>query len=373
MIEASNEMIVRGREMPGPGKRTLTPSLSNKKLSKKLASNSKNPLLSTSGNMATCDAWSLLTTPEPEPEMKEYEFVIPPCLEAFAEKIGLSQGDVGLGQRDVGLGQGVGLSQGDVGLGQGQKPDFDRCWADLKTGDTTPVVSSPAPLFHDYAIPTNSIEDVTGFLVSPAEVEGRQLEEVRQTVTKDTTSSSADTDIVKFSEADMDKLEAFLNGTDLMEVENNSPLTVTDQNFDIIEFAMGESGVSLEEITEDSNNTLPVVKEVKLEPVDNVDIEVIDNTRRNKVGRPTELTPIKVTEIPSEGNLSVQELRALKYRRTRDLNNKASRRFREKKKKEDQDTQAELMELQARNFLLKQKYADMEAEVAMWRAKVARL
>jgi len=333
--------------MPGPGKRTLTPPpFSNKKLSKKLAPNSKNPLLSTSGNIATGDAWNLYTTPEPEPEKKENEFEIPPCLEAFAEKIGLGQG-----------------------------LDLEGCWADLKTVDTTPEVkvSSPAPMFHDYAMPTaDSMEDVSGFLVSPVEVEGRQFVEVQQTVTKDNTPSSVD--IVKFSEGDqLDELEAFLNGSDLMEVENNSSLTVTDQNFDIIEFAMGESGVSLEEITENSNNALPVVKEVKLEPVDNVDIEVIDNTRRKKVGRPTELTPIKVTEIPSEGKLSVQELRALKYRRTRDLNNKASRRFREKKKKEDQDTQAELTELRARHSVLQQKCADMEAEVAMWRTKVARL
>jgi len=349
MIEASNEMIVRGREMPGPGKRTLTPPPpSNKKLSKKLAPNSKNPFLSTWANTATDTAWNLFSTPEPEPEKKENEFEIPPCLEAFAEKIGLGQGE-----------------------------DLVGCWADLKTGDTTPEVeaSTPAPMFHDYALPTtDNMEDVSEFMVSPVEVEGRQLVEVQQTVTEDTTPSSADVVNVKFSEAEqLDELEAFLNGTDLMEVENDIPLTVTDQNFNIIEFAMGESGISLEEITENSNTTLPVVKEVKLEPVDNVQIEIIEDTRRKKVGRPTELTPIKVTEIPSEGKLSVEELSALKYRRTRDLNNKASRRFREKKKKEDQDTQAELKELRAYNLVLQQKYADMEAEVARWRAKVARI
>jgi len=344
MIETSKKMNVRSREMPGPGKRTLTPPpFSNKKLSKKLAPNSKNPLLSTSGNIATGDAWNLYTTPEPEPEKKENEFEIPPCLEAFAEKIGLGQ-------------------------------DLEGCWADLKTDTTTKVVvTSPAPMFHDYALPTtDSMEDVSEFMVSPVEVEGRQLVEVQQTVTKDTTPSSADVVNVKFSEAEqLDELEAFLNGTDLMEVENDIPLTVSDQNFNIIEFAMGESGISLEEITENSNNAPPVVKEVKLEPVDNVQIEIINDTRRKKVGRPTELTPIKVTEIPAEGKLSEEELSALKYRRTRDLNNKASRRFREKKKKEDQETQAELMKLRDYNLVLRQKCADMEAEVAEWRAKVA--
>ena len=88
------------------------------------------------------------------------------------------------------------------------------------------------------------------------------------------------------------------------------------------------------------------------------------------MGRPSEKTPITVTEIPAEGKLSDQEVKAMKYRRTRDLNNMASRRFRERKKKEKLEEQAELVSLRSYNMQLKQKYKEMVTELAIWKSKV---
>lgn len=343
MFENSNQRIVRVSEMPGPKKRALA-CPPHKKHSKKLALNSKNPFLPTfNNNNAIEEALDLLTTPDLEQNSFSFETPASQGLGAFAEKIGLD------------------LSEGTT---------LDGCWANLHTGDTTPEVTNPTPLLQDYAMPTTE-EDVSDFLVSPVEVEGRQFVQ----------TEVQSTERVQFPHVDLDDLEAFLTGKDLneeMEVEE------ADKDFDIIEYAMGQSGVGETEIidscdnnipvveknTDTSNTNIPEVMEIKMEPVENVIIEVIEERSRKRVGRPAEKTPITVTEIPAEGNWSDQELKALKYRRTRDLNNKASRRFRERKKKEEQEAQAELVSLRSYNMKLQQKYKEMETELAFWKSKV---
>merc|ERR1712066_311707 len=218
-------------------------------------------------------------------------------------------------------------------------------------------------------------EDVSDFLVSPMEVEGRQFVQTEVQSTEN----------VQFSDVDLADLEAFLTGEDLneeMEVEEAPLLSVADKGFDLVEFAMGQSGLGEKEIIDSCDSNIPVVventdtsnndiaiakvEEIKMEPVENVIIEVIEERGRKRVGRPSEKTPITVTEIPAEGKLSDQEVKAMKYRRTRDLNNMASRRFRERKKKEKQ---AELVSLKSYNMQLKQKYKKMETELAIWKSK----
>merc|ERR1719350_1919397 len=55
---------------------------------------------------------------------------------------------------------------------------------------------------------------------------------------------------------------------------------------------------------------------------------------QKRVGRPERLTPLRITEVPMKGSvlLSPSELRKLKYRRMRDLNNEASKKCRQKRK-----------------------------------------
>merc|ERR1712223_1415013 len=110
-----------------------------------------------------------------------------------------------------------------------------------------------------------------------------------------------------------------------------------------------------------------------MEPVENVNIEIIEEKPRKKAGRPVNKNPITVTEIPrgAIGKLSDEEIKSLKYRRMRELNNKASRRFRQKQKEEERNHQEILKEFQERNMELKLKLAKMEEDADMWRAKVS--
>jgi len=80
--------------------------------------------------------------------------------------------------------------------------------------------------------------------------------------------------------------------------------------------------------------------------------------------------PITVTAIPEAGKLSEAELKALKYRRLRDLNNKASRRSRLKKKEKEEEFLQEVAELQSRNYQLQMTVQRLEQEVSLWRARV---
>merc|ERR1711874_268157 len=181
-------------------------------------------------------------------------------------------------------------------------------------------------------------------------------------------------EIPQISEADYKDLDTFLsNGLE-------------GQNFDLVEFAMGESGVGLSEDLTEDEHTKPAMETaqdddskisseapefVEMKPVGNVSIEVIEETPvRRKVGRPVRTDPITVTAIPEAGKLSEAELKALKYRRLRDLNNKASRRSRLKKKEKEEEFQQEVAELQSRNYQLQMTVQRLEQEVSLWRARV---
>merc|ERR1712004_623279 len=118
---------------------------------------------------------------------------------------------------------------------------------------------------------------------------------------------------------------------------------------------LGEDEVKTEDpIMDVDEDYVPDFKKIKAEIADmslveNVSIEVIEEPKRKrKVGRPVNNDPITVTVIPPECKLTASELKALKYQRTRELNNQASRRFRLKKKEQEQESQELLEELRAR-------------------------
>merc|ERR1719336_2607126 len=259
------------------------------------------------------DTWSisLLTGPHTDPQSEEQnEFNFPPALESFAEKIG------------------IGLSQE---------------WSDLKE---TPA-PAPDPWFHDYALArTGPEEEVWGEMETDHQSRATvTLSELmtEEEVTTDITGTNiiSKKEIPQISEPDYKDLDTFLtNGLE-------------GQNFDLVEFAMGESGVGLSEDLTEGEHTKPAMETeqddgskisseapefVEMKPVGKVSMEVMEETPgRRKVGRPVRTDPITVTAIPEAGRLSEAELKALKYRRLRDLNNKASRRSRLKKKEKEEE------------------------------------
>merc|ERR1719479_835983 len=202
---------------------------------------------------------------------------------------------------------------------------------------------------------------------------------------------------LQLNEDDFKELDVFLEEglESLLNLQGNEPKAANEgQTFDIVKFAVEESGVELdedEELTEDEpgkttmdldEDYIPDLKKIKaepteyveMEPVENVSIEVIEETpRKRRVGRPINHNPITVTEIPRACKLSDNELKALKYQRTRELNNKASRRFRLKKKEQAEQRLQEFEQLRARNYQLQETADRMEREVALLRAKVEKM
>jgi len=374
-------------DLPGPGKKTMPPQSHLKKQTKNLILNSKNPLLPLWGTTATEDPWDVVL-PEEESVQQQGEFEISEGLEAFAKTIGL-----------------------------GRDTDLNNEWADLNVNSSTPQSGPASSMFHDYALPPRDpMEEVWGCLVSPADVEGRQLlptvvqDQIETTDINENDQPEVITSEVTLTEADYEDLESFFktglpSSSTTMEVDSAEPLNLNHvgQNFDLVQFAMGQSGVFAEEEEENDIGSKkikldPVV--VQMEPVKDVSIEIIEeydiklepsgdplmepntqvNTssimerKRKKAGRPTNKEPITITQIPvDESKLSEQELKALKYRRTRDLNNQASRRFRQRKKEVDDLAQQELLELEARNLELRRTLAQMEKEMALMRAQLPTL
>jgi len=379
---AAEKAMLSDQEIPGHGKRLMPPPPppSSKKLLKNLNLNSKNPLLSGNTGMDKEEPLFISfpeATENDSQSDKEKEFDFPPGMEAFAEKIGLMW-------------------------------DLDDTPA-LEEAKSPP----PSPLFHNYAMPQPGPEEaVWGDLVSPMEVEGRQIPhpvgETQQAVATDITMNDNNNsqgkmnqDIVlteeqienekipQFTEADYDELDAFLE-TGMESLLGQEPIAVdNDEKFDIVKFAMGKSGLELDEVQIKDEPTMDVdedyipdfkkIKEepveiVEMSPVENVSIEVIEEPKRKRrVGRPVNKEPITVTVIPPECKLSGSELKALKYQRTRELNNQASRRFRLKKKEQEQESQKVLEELRARNNKLLETADMMEKELAMWKEKVSKI
>jgi len=88
---------------------------------------------------------------------------------------------------------------------------------------------------------------------------------------------------------------------------------------------------------------------------------------KKRPGRPERKTPIKITEIPKVG-LTGDGLKAAKYRRARDLNNEASKRCRQNRKEKQQAKERECQELAEKNRELSVKMLEMEAELEAMKA-----
>lgn len=92
---------------------------------------------------------------------------------------------------------------------------------------------------------------------------------------------------------------------------------------------------------------------------------------KRSVGRPERQTPLEITEVPKKGSISltVDQMRSLKYRRMRDLNNEASKKCRKNRKQKLNIKDQEYQELEEKNRLLTEHKLAMELEVEAWRAR----
>ena len=92
---------------------------------------------------------------------------------------------------------------------------------------------------------------------------------------------------------------------------------------------------------------------------------------KRRAGRPEKQTPIQITEVPKNGSLTLtnDQLRSLKYRRSRDMNNEASRRCRKNRKEKQNKKEQECEELPEKNRELTEHVVDMETEVEAWKVR----
>lgn len=93
---------------------------------------------------------------------------------------------------------------------------------------------------------------------------------------------------------------------------------------------------------------------------------------RRKVGRPERKTPLEIPEVPkaSSDNFTPDQIMSLKFRRMRNLNNEASKRFRMSRQKKQSMQEEECKEIEDKNLMLKEKLVAMESEVEAWKARV---
>merc|ERR1711963_971234 len=171
--------------------------------------------------------------------------------------------------------------------------------------------------------------------------------------------------------------------------------------FDIVEYAMEDSGVK-----ENESTALYPVPDVKIEVLEEVEEEkevkqirnrikkenkdhdydpnlkkvkknpsTTHKMKRKKVGRPARGKPIEVTQIPTalREKLSEVELTSLKYRRMRDLNNEASRKCRENRKKKAAKADVEMEREMEKNRQLKATLEKMSMQKDMLAKKLKAL
>lgn len=170
-------------------------------------------------------------------------------------------------------------------------------------------------------------------------------------------------------------------------------------NMDLVQYAIGESGldgflapkveedmsiVKTEQSAPPSSIVQPEATSSKfLHRIDPATISVIlpktearlvmknagGEGLKRKAGRPERQTPIQITEVPTTSDLTEDELRSLKYRRSRDLNNEASKRCRKNRKEKQQEKERQVDEMKERNRELTMMLQQKEAEVEAWKER----
>merc|ERR1719195_2222430 len=141
----------------------------------------------------------------------------------------------------------------------------------------------------------------------------------------------------------------------------------------------------LEEVEEEEKDIKPIRKKTKKENKDHDYDPNLKKVKKNpstslkmkrkKVGRPARGKPIEVTQIPTalREKLSEVELTSLKYRRMRDLNNEASRKCRENRKRKAATADVEMEREMEKNRQLKATLEKMSMQKDMLTKKLKAL
>jgi len=170
-------------------------------------------------------------------------------------------------------------------------------------------------------------------------------------------------------------------------INNNTPLSD-----DILKIAISESGI-VEAATSGKAIVDPEVTSASfIQPIGSLptsdnktisqytsnkqlnktkDTKKFKSTGKRKVGRPERKTPLEITQVPAQGSvfLTPDQLAALKHKRMRDLNNEASKRFRQNRKEKEETNENICQQLENTNILLKEQFLAKQSEAAVWRAK----
>jgi len=163
---------------------------------------------------------------------------------------------------------------------------------------------------------------------------------------------------------------------------NESRIYETADNGNIVPFSLSAKAAEDPKVTSASfiqpigtistidNKTIPQYSS-NLKPRKTKYTKKFECLGKRKVGRPERKTPREITQVPIKGSvcLTPDQLGALKHQRMRDLNNEASKRFRQNRKEKEEQNEKTCRELEDANILLKEQFLAKQAEVAAWKAK----
>jgi len=194
--------------------------------------------------------------------------------------------------------------------------------------------------------------------------------------------------------------------------ENDKKATASDKaaeidsiyNMDIVQFALGECGLNdfllaekahdthIVKVEDDAHDHAPEATTTSfihpnnnfitgdqtsislILPVIKQELVLTNHSQpvlKRKAGRPERKTPIQITEVPKNGSVTLtdDQLRSLKYRRSRDLNNEASKKCRKNRKEKQNMKEQECEELAEKNRELAEQMLTMEAELEAWKVR----
>jgi len=227
------------------------------------------------------------------------------------------------------------------------------------------------------------VDDVWGpnSLVSPAVVEGINIEDSNDSIEDVDTIFNMDIvqcaiDETGLKSLKMEEEEAAVNP----EIAENQPIFQIQANTE----PFGSSANFIHPtpgnfvtVTVDNgtlSQILPSIEPVKEEENPLFVIPEV-TTSKKKAGRPERQHPIKITEIPKHGSveLTPDQLKSLKYRRSRDLNNEASKRCRKNRKEKQEMKEQECDELAAQNLRLQEILSAKETELENLKMKLGAL
>jgi hypothetical protein len=265
---------------------------------------------------------------------------------------------------------------------------FDSVWDfNVEVNNASPAPSEANVIaennieFETFSFPTQESEELDdcwgwpSFHAPASMVEGIRFDETEDDKTSSASDKAAEIDsiynmdIVQFALGDSGLDDSFLTGnalgTNIVKVEDGAH---AQEHIVFAPEATTSSFIHPNNnfITTDQTTISLILPAIKQEPM-------LTNTPepvlKRKVGRPERKTPIQITEVPKNGSLTTDQLRSYKYRRSREQNNEASRRCRKKRKEKQNKKEQECEELAEKNRELTEQLLAKETDVEAWKVR----